>query len=197
MTTLSDKELWDAVVADDDKAFAALYNRYWKKLFTTVFYYLKDETAAEEVLQDVFVVLWNRRKYLAIDNFNSYIRVTARYHVFKQLKENKKLPVSYIESYTDEPGLMVRNAAEETIDLKDFKVQLDYSLKGLPKRCQEVFWLSRVDQLSNSEIAEHFDISKRTVENQITKALKHLRESYKESESDKLILSFIIFFIML
>ncbi|WP_367187146.1 sigma factor-like helix-turn-helix DNA-binding protein [Mucilaginibacter sp.] len=72
------------------------------------------------------------------------------------------------------------NGAEEKLSYRDLTLQLEFSLKLLPKRCREIFWLSRVENRSNEEISNQFSISKRTVENQITHALKHLRVSYQE-----------------
>lgn len=187
---LSDEELWGAIVMDDSRAFAVLYNRYWKKLYKTTNYYLKDTVAAEEILHDVFVVLWNRRKYLRIESFSNYVYITTRYHIFKYLKAAKISPIEYIEQYAEDTLPISFNNAEEKISYNDVTLQLESSLKELPKRCREIFWLSRIENLSNEEIADQFGISKRTVENQITHALKHLRLSYQE-------LSEIVLFIFL
>jgi RNA polymerase sigma-70 factor (ECF subfamily) len=187
---LSDEELWGAIVMDDSRAFAVLYNRYWKKLYKTTNYYLKDAAAAEEILHDVFVVLWNRRQYLKIESFSNYVYITTRYHVFKYLKAAKISPIEYIEQYAEDTLPISLNDAEEKISYNDVTLQLESSLKELPKRCREIFWLSRIENLSNEEIADQFGISKRTVENQITHALKHLRLSYQE-------LSEIVLFIFL
>lgn len=187
---LSDEELWGAIVMDDSRAFAVLYNRYWKKLYKTTNYYLKDTAAAEEILHDVFVVLWNRRKYLRIESFSNYVYITTRYHIFKYLKAAKISPIEYIEQYAEDTLPISFNNAEEKISYNDVTLQLESSLKELPKRCREIFWLSRIENLSNEEIADQFGISKRTVENQITHALKHLRLSYQE-------LSEIVLFIFL
>ncbi|MDB4926405.1 sigma-70 family RNA polymerase sigma factor [Mucilaginibacter sp.] len=179
-TLLTDEELWHAIIMDDARAFAALYNRYWKKLYKTAFFYLKDHTTAEEVLHDVFVVLWNRRHYLKIESFSNYVYITTRYHVYKQLKAARLSPIEYIEQYTEQTIPKSFNDAEEKLRYTDITIQLESSLATLPKRCREIFWLSRVENRSNEEIANQFGISKRTVENQITHALKHLRLSYRE-----------------
>ncbi|MBB6109973.1 RNA polymerase sigma-70 factor [Mucilaginibacter lappiensis] len=175
---LTDSELWDAVVADSSRAFVVLYNRYWKKLYKTVCYYLKDESAAEEITHDVFVVLWTRRKHLKINSFQNYIHVTARYHVFKHLKAARINGVEYIEQFAETEDMMVYNTADSKLSYESFETELAQILKELPRRCQEIFWLSRVQNLSNDEIADRLNISKRTVENQITQALKYLRISY-------------------
>lgn len=177
---LSDKELWDSIVNDNSQAFAVLYNRHWKKLYKTACHYLKDREVAEQILHDAFVTLWTRRKFLKIENFNSYIFITTKYHVFKHLKAAKVSIVDYIDKYEEAETGVNFNEGEKRLDYKDFEVQLDTYLLGVPKRCKEIFLLSRVQQLSNEEIATQLGISKRTVENQITHALKHLRDSYKE-----------------
>lgn len=177
---LSDKELWDSIVEDNSQAFAILYNRHWKKLYKTAAYYLKNEEAAEQILHDAFVVLWERRKFLKIEDFGSYMYITTKYHVFKYLKAAKVSIVDYIEQYDELNTIADYNNGESRLRYKDFEAQLNHCLLGLPKRCREIFWLSRIEHLSNDEIAEQLGISKRTVENQITHALKHLREAYKE-----------------
>ncbi|WPU97049.1 RNA polymerase sigma-70 factor [Mucilaginibacter sabulilitoris] len=173
-----DNELWDAVVSDSSRAFVTLYNRYWKKLYKTAIFYLKDEAIAEEITHDVFVALWTRRKHLKIKNFQNYIHVTARYHVFKHLKAAGVNCVTYIDQLTDTSVTAVYNTADSKLSYEDLETELAQVLKSLPRRCQEIFWLSRVDNLSNEEIAVKLNISKRTVENQITFALRYLRMSY-------------------
>jgi len=178
---LTDDELWKAVALNDARALTVLYNRYWKKLYKTAEYYLKDSDIAEQVVHDVFVVLWKRRAYLNIKNFANYIHITARYHVFKQLKAKKLSPIEYIESYEDLETENSYNKAEAKLNYRDFENRLAECLEPLPKRCREIFWLSRIENLSNEEIAEKFGISKRTVENQITAALRHIRSSLQEN----------------
>lgn len=191
---LSDDELWNAVVEDNTRAFATLYNRYWHKLYKTVFYYIKDKEAAEQTVHDTFVVLWSRRKHLNIANFANYIHVTSRYHVFKELKARKISPVAYIENYDVLETEKEYNDAERKFQQQDFETELRNCIQPLPKRCREIFWLSRIENLSNEEIAKKFDISKRTVENQITYALKHIRTSCADISSPAYALMLIILF---
>lgn len=173
----SDETLWIATQNNDYKAFYTLFNRYWKKLHATVLHHIHDAEMAEQVVQDVFVVLWKRRAHLKIEKFANYIHVTARYHVFKALKAKKKSLIDYVEDYSAYDEDATINAGELKLNYRDFESQLGNFLQPLPKRCREIFWLSRVENLSNDEIAEKFGISKRTVENQLTIALKHIRNS--------------------
>lgn len=176
----TDLELWDGIVSDDSNAFALLYDRYWKKLYQTIRYYLKDTAAAEEITHDVFVSLWEKRKSSKIQHFQHYIQATARYHVYKYLKDAKINCVEYLDQFSELNTMPVYNFAAEKLVYENMESQLASLLQDLPRRCQEIFRLSRIDHLSNQEIADRLHISKRTVENQITIALKALRVSYPQ-----------------
>lgn len=171
----SDSELWDAVVSDNGRAFVLLYNRYWKKLYHTANYYLKNPAAAEEITHDVFVSLWEKRKSKKIEKFLPYLQATARYQVYKYLKTAKINCTEYLDQFTETSISPVYNSSINKLDHENMESRLAQLLKGLPPRCQEIFWLSRINSLSNQEIADKLNISKRTVENQITLALKALR----------------------
>lgn len=181
MSQLTDKELWDQVGLDSSSAFHVLYNRHWKKIYKTCCHYMRDNTTAEEITHDVFVALWTRRHFLKIENFQNYLHVTARYHVFKFLKAAKINCIEYIDAYQQHNTQLTYNLADQKLEEEDLESKLAEILEGLPARCQEIFWLSRVENLTNTEIAEKLTISKRTVENQITTALKHLRAVYPQS----------------
>lgn len=174
-SSLSDQELWAEVTADNSSAFVILYNRHWGKLYQTACFYLKDKSLAEEIVHDIYVVLWDRRAFLKIENFQRYIHVAARYHVFKKLKAAKISPIDYVETYIENPSSIIASEITEKLLQEDFETELKAYLEKLPKRCAEIFLLSRVKHLSNSEIAELLEISKFTVENQITHALKYIR----------------------
>jgi RNA polymerase sigma-70 factor (family 1) len=183
MNNLSDNELWSEVAADEPGAFVILYNRHWKKLFRTASFYLKDSVYAEEVVHDVFVVLWERRKHLQITNFESYLVITARYHIYKKLKAAKISPIDYIEEYQDLQTDQTVISTTQKLVQEDFETELKVYLSGVPKRCSEIFLLSRVKELSNTEIATFLGISRCTVENQITYALKYLRNQLRKKPS--------------
>ncbi|WP_134088778.1 RNA polymerase sigma-70 factor [Olivibacter sp. XZL3] len=177
---LSDDQLWQATALDNPKAFAELYSRYWLKLYSTVNFYLKDKTVGEQVLQDVFIVLWRKRKSLTINSFNNYIFVTTRYHIYKALKMAKINPTIYLEAINEQNLEHQENDILKKFNREDWEYKLQLALEQLPKRCAEIFWMSRIENLSNEEIAKKLNLSKRTVENQISSALKHLKVSRQE-----------------
>ncbi len=191
---ITDEQLWEAIaLSDDRRAFSTLYNRYWKKIYKSANYYLHDSTISKQVLSDLFVSLWEKRKNLQIENFNNYSYVAIRYHVFSYLRSIKISPIEFIDSYDDVIDIVVSNRAEDKFKHDDFEHLLSNYLNILPKRCQEIFWMSRIDQLNNDEIAIKLGISKRTVENQITRALKHLRLSYGKLAESLLLIIFLLY----
>jgi RNA polymerase sigma-70 factor (family 1) len=177
---LSDSELWNAIVMDDSGAFSALFDRYWSKLYTTAYKYLKDEALSEEIVHDIFLSIWSNRKHLNIASFQNYLISSTRYQVYKAQKKNKRSPLQLTEEYSEDNALSCNNYGAERLDSIELQHEIDARLKQLPKRCQEIFALSRYDNLSNDEIAERLNISKRSVENQITNALKFLRVVMKD-----------------
>ena len=176
----TDAELWSAICLDDKKAFDALFERYWTLIYNTAFAYLKDEESSSQIVHDIFLNLWRKRHEYQILQFKSYLSTAARYHVFKALKARKASNLVFVEDYAElNDGRQTQNQGEENINTEDMQTALEGSLDKLPKRCREIFKLSRTNQLSNEEIAAKLSISKRTVENQLTTALQYLRNALK------------------
>ncbi len=176
----TDAELWSAICLDDKKAFDALFERYWTLIYNTAFAYLKDEESSSQIVHDIFLNLWRKRHEYQIQQFKGYLSTAARYHVFKALKARKASNLVFVEDYMElNDRRQTQNLGEENINTADMQTALQGSLDKLPKRCREIFTLSRTNQLSNEEIAGKLSISKRTVENQLTTALQYLRNALK------------------
>lgn len=186
---LTDAELWDAIVMDDSHAFTMLFERYWSKLYATAYGYLKDAETCEEIVHDIFLTIWDRRKQLQIESFQNYLISSARYIVYKKQRAIKNSPLQLVEAYSEIENPACNNTGDENIVYLELQDELDLYLMKLPKRCREIFTMSRRDHLSNDEIARQLNISKRSVENQITHALKFLRVSMKDIAIVVLIIS--------
>jgi len=176
----TDLDLWEAIKMDNEQAFASLFNRYWSKLYSTAYSYTRDKEVCADIVHDIFLSLWTKRAELEIQSFTAYLTSATRYKVYKHLSASK----SSIIDYKEEPEVFetasLVNDAENKLNRQDFETEIDNYLVDLPRRCREIFIMSRRLHLSNDEIAEKLGISKRTVENQITHALKHLRVSLKD-----------------
>jgi RNA polymerase sigma-70 factor len=161
----------------DKTAFQELFDRLWKPLYVWAQSVVMDEDAAKDIVQEVWIDYWKRCKNIQNYAIDAYLRQAVRYKVYNYLRDRK---FNTIQIEVIQELLSDELAVDEPIELQEnltaTQNKLNEVLKGLPKRCKEIFCLSREEGMSNSEIAMHYGISKRTVENQITFALKKLRE---------------------
>ncbi|RXK83398.1 RNA polymerase sigma factor [Filimonas effusa] len=187
----SDLELWLAVRNDNELAFNELFHRYWSRLYKAAQYKLRDKETSSEVVHDIFLSLWQRRHQLEINNFSGYLLMCIRYQVYTRLKP-AKAPVSYQAQMEDNTCALTWNKGEINIQEHELHESLQECVSQLPKRCHEIFHLSRIEHLSNQEIAERLGISKKSVENQITMALKHLRTAFEGAGISIILLDFLL-----
>ncbi|MDB5120935.1 MAG: polymerase sigma factor, sigma-70 family [Sphingobacteriales bacterium] len=193
-TLLNDFELWIDIRSGDELAFSVLFNRYWKRLYKMAFNYLKNEEASEEIVHDVFLNIWTRRNELEIHSFPNFLLSAIKYQIYNRMR-SAKLSLVYKADYTNTDNAFELNLGDDRIQQLELQEKLNQCLKQLPKRCHEIFEMSRIENLSNQEIADRLGISKRTIENQIAIAVKHLRVRFKSIASFILLLFFInIFF---
>ena len=177
---IADENLWLKIKNDDEKSFAILFSRYSSIIFNNVYSYLQDREVCEQIVHDVFLSLWKNRKTLVIKSFKAYTISASRYIVYKHIVANRKSNLSYEEDLSIYSGPSAENAGYYNLAYTDLEQELHQHLDKLPKRCREIFLMSRKNLLNNEEIALQLGISKRAVENQITYALKYLRGSLKD-----------------
>ncbi|SIT34417.1 RNA polymerase sigma-70 factor, ECF subfamily [Filimonas lacunae] len=154
-------------------AFEEIYNRYWNKLFDAAYHRIKQKETCEEIIQEVFVVLWEKRESLDITtSLGAYLFSAVKYKVIdyyrKQLVRARNAPALAAITSID-------NSAEEQVFLNDLMVHIDKLVMQLPVKCRSVYELSRIEHKSNKEIASLLNISEKTVEGHLTKALQVLR----------------------
>lgn len=170
---LSDKELIDLLKCNNNQAFTEIYDRYWKKLLTVAHNKLDRFEDAEEIVQDIFVNLWNRREDIEINvSLNNYLAVSVKYRVIKTLDKyfNRQHYVNTLvaSNYVDD-------STQEWLQFNELFDQLNHYVADLPEKCQLVFKLSRELGYSQKQIADKLQISEKTVEAHIGKAIKTLR----------------------
>jgi RNA polymerase sigma-70 factor (family 1) len=169
----TDAELLDLLRAGDRHVFATIYDRYCSVLYRVAFRILNDHDLAKDVVQEAFIMLFEKANERVIVNLKAYLFQTVKYRCFMHLRAGR-----ISEKHLHEMNLIIAsNALEEEMDAKELQLVLDKRIATLPEKCREVFYLSRVEALSNKKIAERLKISHKTVENQITKALKILHTS--------------------
>lgn len=170
----SDRELIDRIRVDDEDAFTQIYTRYWKVLLSTAANKIKDLEEAEEIVQDIFVALWKRRKVLEITgSLNNYLAVSVKYRVIKALAR-KQCQQKY-QAYQLEHALLLDNTTQEWLDFEEMRAQLTELVANLPEKCRLVYQLSKESYLSQKQIAAALNISEKTVEAHLARAAKSLR----------------------
>lgn len=173
----TDEQLFQLLQRDNEAAFTELYHRYWKLLFSVAANKLESLPDAEEVVQEVFADLWKRRNEIVIrQSVKSFLAGAARFQVYTQLDKQYRREKQSLAIKTD--NTMV-SPVEDKYDEKELRERLENAAQNLPERCRLVYELSRKEGLTYREIAKKMDISEKTVENQMGKALKHLRTSIK------------------
>jgi len=159
-------------------AFEKIYLKYWEKLYTSIYKKVRSGEIAEEIVQDFFVSLWEKRETIKINSsFEGYIFTAVRYQVINYFKKeivkgNYKLQLQNFED-SNNPTL-------DQLYYKELSQIIEQEIQQLPDKCQHVFRLSRQENLNTKEIALKLNISTKTVENHLTKALKVLRINLKE-----------------
>ncbi len=163
---------------NDKKAFELIFHRYKEKLYYYALSYLRSAAEAEETIQIVFVSLWENRALLNEEYcLNSYLyRITVN-HIYNQIK-HKLVRQKYMDQVNLQP--LEDNDSEESILFNDLQQVIDSLIKELPRQQQLIYKLSRNSGLSHAEIANNLGISIRSVENQIYRALKFIREKLRQ-----------------
>lgn len=175
-----DSSLVDLIRLGNEKAFLTIYNRYALILYIYACKICKDPILAEDIIQEVLISLWDKRKQMHLNaTLSAYLYAAVRYK-FLDLLDKEKIRSDYLVEfkYLIDEG---RNTIEEYINEKELKELVEKEVGRLPQKMQEVFMLSRDQGMSHKEIAELLSISEKTIKNQITNAIKILRKRMNNS----------------
>lgn len=164
----------------NELAFQKIYNSYWEKLFAYTFNRLHIRAASKEVVQDVFLSMWEKRDVIVINSsLSAYLYAATKHRLLNELR-SIKLRKAYASDYVLFVKHLHDNSNIEHQYLIDLHDSLEAAICKLPKQCQIVFRLSRQEHIPNRNIAERLNISVKTVDNYLTQALKCLRASLSE-----------------
>ncbi|MBJ6108438.1 sigma-70 family RNA polymerase sigma factor [Hymenobacter sp. BT523] len=157
----------------DERAFAEIYTRYSYQLFTVAYGKLKSKEAAEELAQDLFENLWEKRRSAQIQQLKPYLFSAIRYRVINYIK-SEKVRTSY-ELFCRLTLTDADTGTEATVALNDLNEALAAGMQHLSEKTQEVFRLSRLEQCTIPEISVRVNLSEKTVEYHLRKSLKLMR----------------------
>jgi len=166
----------------NEKVFEQIVREYWPRMFKFALIYTQNNETSQELVQDTFLVLWNNRAILK-DNTNliTYLMVVLRNKCLNLL-EQTRIRQLYIEEIDDETIYqranlyVLQDEASQIVESEDLHKAIERALSKLPEKTREIFMLSRYDGLKNQQIAETKNISQKTVEYHISRALQILKE---------------------
>lgn len=177
----SQQDLLTLLRHDSEAAFESLYGQLTRRLFNFVYNKVRRRDTAEEILQDIFVSLWNNRKSLHIaTSLDAYVFGAAKNKITTYVR-SELVRKRYAAEFTRLAQENYDNSVQEQLDVEDLRMMVQTRIAELPDKCQLAFRLSRMEHTPIAEIAEKMNISPRTVENYITQALRHLRACVGEA----------------
>lgn len=166
------------LLQEDERRFMeALFSAYFPMVCKAIYRLVPDMATAEDLAQEVFIKIWNRRQQLAEVYFKAYLHRAAVNMALDHIDKQKRRGGTPLEIG---PGQEELAAPAPAVHLKETKARIRQAVAQLPEKCREIFVLSRYEEMSYKEIAQTLQISVKTVENQMITALKKLRVSLKE-----------------
>lgn len=177
---LNDMVLIDLLKQDDQAAFTEIYKRYWKRLFAVAANKIDDFTEAEDIVQQLFVTIWERRSQLEIlSSLSSYLGVALKYRIFKSLAKASRTAHYSSDQAAVEALEISDDSTQQWLEFLEVKQRLDQLVATLPEKCQLVYQLSREQGYSQKQVAEALNISERTVQGHMNRAYKTLKIGLK------------------
>lgn len=168
--------LLQGLKADDAAALKVIFQTYYAMVYRVIYRLVSEQALAEDLAQDVFVRFWEKRHKIEIQGvLEAYIRRMAVNEALGHIRKNKKYSFEEITESHSESAI----SSEDLFLDKELKSKVHQAIETLPPKCRAVFMLSRFEDLSHKEISKELNISTKTVENQITKALKVLKKALK------------------
>ena len=162
--------------ADDQSALKIIFQEHYPMVYRAIYRLLSDQGMAEDLAQDVFMRLWEKRHQINIKGaLGAYIRRMAVNEALGYIRKNKKYHIEEI----GEQHSPISTSGEDLYMDNELQSEVNRAIDTLPPKCKTVFMLSRFEDLSYKEISQKLEISPKTVENQISKALKTIKKVLK------------------
>lgn len=173
------------ISSGDVNVYELLFKHFYPSLVGFANAYIKNHDAAEDIVQEVFVKIWNERKKLTIKNIKTYLYTAVKNQCLNFLK-HKKVEKNYLVSanntHVDE------NTIETELNFNELKNAYEEAIQNLPEKCRIVICMNRFDDLSYVEIAEILDLSVNTIETHMKRALRSIRKALADFVNTSLLL---------
>ncbi|SEN01311.1 RNA polymerase sigma-70 factor, ECF subfamily [bacterium A37T11] len=175
---MTDEQLTSLLKEGDHGAFTQIYERFKRKLLAMAYNYSRDKALAEEVVQEVFVSLWEKRQDVAIKSLEAYLATSIKFSVFRTLQRDLHRKELAAQHYS--PAAITYD--HEQVYARFLQEYIDGIVENLPEKCRLVFIYSRTDGLNNREIAQKMDIAEKTVEAHLSKAIKTIKNNLNDND---------------
>jgi RNA polymerase sigma-70 factor (family 1) len=174
----TDEELIVLLTQNNELAFSELYNRHARRLRGISYAKLNSKEAAQEIVQEIFLNLWERRHSLQIESVSSYFNVSVKNRVINLIKRQSliKKHAEYYKSL----ATILSDETEQDIEFSNLYTAFEEGVSKLPEKTQLIFKLSRFEHKSIAEIATELQLSQQAIKYHITQSLKELRLYLKE-----------------
>lgn len=180
--------LMEGLINGEENAYKFLLNKFHRKLNAYALTLVNDHSMAEDIVQNVFLKTWKNRNRLNPEfSIQSFLYKSVYNEFINSYQQNKAMMLLQ-QKYVESMKHIVETTDEESIER--MLAIINKEIQNLPTKCQQVFILSKKEGLTNIEIAEHLDVSIKTVEAQISKAFKILKEKLKDNYNMMLFLLF-------
>jgi RNA polymerase sigma-70 factor (family 1) len=178
ITSDNEEKILAALREGDESAFLKIYDEYWYKVFLVAYKRLGKKDIAEELTQDLFLKLWEKRKNLKPQKLGSYLFVSIKHsvidHIHSGLVANKYL--NFYKAFAE----LSCTGTQDIVEYDELSEAIEHGLSKLPIKTQEVFKLSRLDGWTPNKIAKHLNLAEKTVGYHLTKSLKFMRTYLRE-----------------
>jgi RNA polymerase sigma-70 factor (ECF subfamily) len=169
----NNNELLNLLSKGDELAFGEIYNRFWQKLFAIAYNRLNEIQTAEDIVHDVLVSLWSNREKVNIESLENYLATAAKYMVLAKIKKKERQRIYNNNASHQAPVFDL--PVETSLHYKYILEIVKNEVEKLPEKCKLIFKCSRNAGMPVKQIAKELNISPKTVENQLNKALKQLK----------------------
>lgn len=186
---ISDEELFvfKRMVEGEKEAFRFFFEKYYSDLCNMVNLYLRDPVMSEEIVQDIFMYLWEKKESIKIESsLKSYLLRASKNRSLNYIRNEKTKLEIYSKLNNSDHGTI--EMPDTVLDSNQLREVINAAIDSLPERCREVYILGKEKSMSYKEISEELGISVKTVEVQMGKALKKLREQLRPYYNDIFIL---------